>query len=138
MLFLIALAMTVLRGLIQGSQIGVMWALSVHSLLGKRASPAESLNFYRGVTKGQVGWVRELVMHSAAWGMLGLFLGLGSGLVLRSSKKIAVGMVIVFGGPGQERLSYRRLMLGCILDGDARRPIPGRNCTKAVEGVARE
>jgi hypothetical protein len=38
---------TFLLGLIRGSQIVVVWALDVHSLLGKLAPPAESLNFQR-------------------------------------------------------------------------------------------
>ena len=66
MLFLIALALTFLRGRIQGSQIGVVWALSVHSLLGKLASPAESFNFYRAAEQcelSQAGFTLEQLVH---------------------------------------------------------------------------
>lgn len=70
-----------------GAAVGLLGGVAAALLTDRLSSIAVS------VTKGQAGWVRELVIHSAAWGMLGLFLGLGSGLVLRSAKKIAVGMV---------------------------------------------
>jgi hypothetical protein len=64
LLFLFAL--TFLLGFIQGSQIGVVWALGVHSLLGKLARPAESLNFYRTAQQcelSQAGSTLEKLVH---------------------------------------------------------------------------
>jgi hypothetical protein len=58
--------MTFLRGVVQGSQIGVVWALGVHSLLGKLASPAESINFYRAAEQcelSQAGFTLEKLVH---------------------------------------------------------------------------
>jgi hypothetical protein len=69
-----------------GAAVGLIGGVAA-ALLADRLSV-----FADTVTKGQAGWIRTLTMQAAAWGMLGLFLGLGSGLVMRSFKKIAVGM----------------------------------------------
>ena len=49
--------------------------------------------FAGSVTQSQQGWVREMATNAAIWGMLGLFLGLASGLVLLNLKKSTVGIV---------------------------------------------
>lgn len=45
------------------------------------------------VSEGQVYWIRNLATHAAVWGTLGLFLGLGSGLVMRNARKVSIGLV---------------------------------------------
>ena len=39
------------------------------------------------VAIGQTGWVRDTAMNAASWGMLGLFLGLGPGVVLAETAR---------------------------------------------------
>jgi hypothetical protein len=55
-----------LLGLIQGSQLGVVWALGVHSLLGKLAPLAKSINFQRTAQQGELSQARcifEKLVH---------------------------------------------------------------------------
>jgi hypothetical protein len=47
-------------------RIGVLWVLGVHSLFGKLASPAESINFYRAAEQcelPQAGFTLEKLVH---------------------------------------------------------------------------
>jgi hypothetical protein len=64
--FLFLLALSLLLGLIQGSQIGVVWTSGMHSLLGKLAPPAESIDFERTAQQcelSQAGCTFEKLVH---------------------------------------------------------------------------
>ena len=77
-----AVAMSALAGSAAGLVGGVAAAL-----LTRRIAPLAG-----SFTAGQAGWVQDLVTPCAAWGMLGLFLGLGSGLVPFNPRRIGVGI----------------------------------------------
>ena len=47
--------------------------------------------FAASSTADQPGWVRVLASQAIIWGILGLFLGIGPGLVLRNLRKLTVG-----------------------------------------------
>ncbi|HZL38135.1 MAG TPA: FHA domain-containing protein [Tepidisphaeraceae bacterium] len=69
-----------------GAALGVLGGVAAALLTDRISAWAGALS------RGQEDWVRSLAMHAAAWGTLGLFLGLGSGLLLRSTRKLLIGL----------------------------------------------
>jgi hypothetical protein len=70
-----------------GAFVGIVGGVAAALLIDRISALADSM-----ITSRE-GWGRAAAQQVAAWGMLGLFLGLGSGLALRNFKKIGVGML---------------------------------------------
>jgi hypothetical protein len=54
--------------------------------------------FLSGETANDVPLTRQIVTHSLSWGVLGLFLAVAPGLVMRSRRKLVLGMIGGFVG----------------------------------------
>ncbi|HET6248276.1 MAG TPA: FHA domain-containing protein [Tepidisphaeraceae bacterium] len=68
-----------------GAAAGLLGGVAAALLIGWIAS-------LRGTSPGGDSlWIRILSSHAVIWGILGLFLGIGPGVVLRNARKLSVG-----------------------------------------------
>ena len=70
-----------------GAAVGLLGGVAAAFLSARLAGAAASF------THDQAPWLQKLSSQSLMWGMLGAFLGTGSGVVLRNVKKVFVGSV---------------------------------------------